>query len=86
MDEDYVGKQQDIYLWCFISKLNTSGVWKCPMHFTRGFYAGIHITEKGKYLTLEFCGKHHLHCHDEFLTMNGCNSARGDLGFRLYLK
>jgi hypothetical protein len=59
MDEDYVGKPQDIYLWCFISESKKAGVWGCPMRFTSGYCAGIRIKEKGRYLTLEFCGKHH---------------------------
>ena len=84
MDEDFVGKQQDIYLWCFRSESNTVGVWGCPMLFTSGCCAGNRITEKGIYLTLEFCGEHHPRCHDELL-MNGHNSAPGGLGFRPYL-
>ena len=50
MDEDYVGKQQNNYLWCFISESKTAGVWGCPMRFTSGCCAGIRITEKGRYL------------------------------------
>ena len=53
MDEDYVGKPQDIYLWCFISESKTAGVWGCPMRFTSGCCAVICITEKGRYLTLD---------------------------------
>ncbi len=84
MDEDYVGKPQDIYLWCYISESKTAGMWGYSMCFTSGCYAGIRITEKGRYLTLQFCGKHHPSCHVELLT-NGRNSALRGIGFMPYL-
>ncbi len=83
MDEDHVGKQQNIYFLCFISESNTAGVLGCPMCFTSRCCAGIRITEKGRYLTLKFCGKHHPRCHDE-LHRDGGNSACRGLGFRPY--
>ena len=67
MDEYCVGKPQDIYLWCFICESKTTGVWGCPMLFTSGCCAGIRITEKGKYLTLKFCGEHHPRYHNVLL-------------------
>jgi hypothetical protein len=80
MDEDYVGKPQDIYLWCLISESKAAGVWVCLRCFKSGSCAVIRITEKGRYLTLEFCGKHHPRCHDELL-MDGRNSARRGMDF-----
>ena len=65
MNEDFVGKSEDLYLWSFISESKRATVWGCPMRFTTGCCAGIRITETGKYLTLEFCGAHHPRCHDE---------------------
>jgi hypothetical protein len=82
MDEDSVGKPQDIYLCCCICESKTAIVWGCPMRFTSGCCAGIRITEKRKpeYLTLDFCGAHHP--RDELL-MKGCISVPGGscLGF-----
>ena len=36
MDEDHVGKQQDLYLWCFVGGSKNWGLWGCPMLFTSG--------------------------------------------------
>ncbi len=68
LDEDFVGKLQDIYLWCSICESKTAGVWGCPILFTSGCCAGIYITKNGMYLTLQFCGAHHPRCHDALLT------------------
>ena len=81
MDEDFVGKSEDLYLWSFISESKRASVWGCPMRFTTGCCAGIRITETGKYLTLEFCGAHHPGCHDEMWP----NASPGVTGFRPYL-
>ena len=51
------------------------------MRLTSGCCAGIRITEKGKYLTLEFCGEHHARCHDDLLVKG---SRPGLSGFRPY--
>ena len=59
MHDDFVGKSHDLYLWSFICESKSASVWGCPMRFTTGCCAGIRITEKGKYLSLEFCGTHH---------------------------
>ena len=81
MDENFVGKPQDIYLWCFICKSKTAGGRGCLMLFTAGCCAGIRITdsEKGKHLTSEFCGAHHLCCHDALL-MKGTMQCLGSPG------
>ena len=81
MDEDFVRKLQDLYLWSFICESKTASVWGCPMRFTTGCCAGICITEKGKYLTLELCGAHLPGCHE----MKGRHPSPGFTGFRPYL-
>ena len=81
MNEDFVGKSEDLYLWSFISESKRATIWGCPMRFTTGCCAGIRITETGKYLTLEFCGAHHPGCHDEMWP----NTSPGVTGFRPYL-
>ena len=79
MHDDFVGKSHDLYLWSFICESKSASVWGCPMRFTTGCCAGIRITEKGKYLSLEFCGSHHPGCHE----ING--RSPGVTGFRPYL-
>ena len=79
MHDDFVGKSHDLYLWSFICESKSASVWGCPMRFTTGCCAGIRITEKGKYLSLEFCGTHHPGCHE----IKG--RSPGVTGFRPYL-
>ena len=82
MHEDFVGKSQDLYLWSFVCESKTASVvWRCPMRFTTGCGAVIRITEKRKYLTLEFCGAHHPGCHE----MKGRHPSPGFTGLCPYL-
>ena len=81
MHEDFVGKSHDLYLWSFICESKSASVWGCLMLFTTGCCAGIRSTEKGKYLSLEFCGTHHPGCHE----INGRHPSPGFTEFRPYL-
>ena len=54
MDEDHVGKQQDLYLWCSVGGAKNLGLWGCLMRFTTGCPCAIRITEARNYLTLSF--------------------------------
>ncbi len=31
MDEDHVGKPEDLYLWCLVGSAKNWGLWGCPM-------------------------------------------------------
>ncbi len=45
MDEDHVGKPEDLYLWCLVGGAKNWGLWGCPMRFTTGCPCAIRITE-----------------------------------------
>jgi hypothetical protein len=66
MDENHVGKPQDLYLWCSVGKAKNWGLWGCPMRFTTGCPCAIRMTEAQNYLIeliLQFHGEHGLECH-----------------------
>ena len=63
MDEDFVSKQQDLYLWCSVGGSKNWGLWDCPMLFTTGCPCAICIKGTQKYLILQFHGYHTRGCH-----------------------
>jgi hypothetical protein len=83
MDEDHVGKQQDLYLWCSVGGGKNWGLWGCPMRFTSGCPCAICITETRNYLILQFHGHHNPGCHSRPM-MCGRNSGPSLGGFKSY--
>ena len=75
MDEDFVGKPQDLYLWYSVgrSKNWVSGVAQC----------GSRITKTRNYLTLQFHGEHNPMCHTRAI-MRRRKSAPVIGGFKSY--
>ncbi len=63
MDEDHVGKPEDLYLWCWVGGAKNWSRWGCPMRFTTGCLCAIRITETRNYLILQFHGDHGPECH-----------------------
>ncbi len=61
MQPDYVGKLEDLYLWCLIGETKT--LWQCPMRYSCGCNTGIRITETKQSLKLETIGVHDRHSH-----------------------
>ena len=83
MDEDFVGKQQDLYLWCSVGGSKNWGLWGCPMRFTSGCPCAIHITMTLNYLTPQVHGDHNQGCHTRPI-MSGRKSAPVLGGFKSY--
>ena len=83
MDEDFVDKLQDLYLWCSVGREKDWGLWGCPMRFTTGCPCAILITETKKYLILQFHGYHSRGCHSN-PKLNGRKSAPALAGFKSY--
>ncbi len=60
---DYVGKPEDLYLWCLIGDSKTCRQYACPMRYCCGCDTGIRITETKQTLKLEMIGVHDRHSH-----------------------
>ena len=76
MDENCVGKPQDLHLWCFTLQTQT-------MRFTSSCRGGVRITEQRNYLTLEIRGNHYPRSHDRQI-MNARKSDPSLCGFKSY--
>jgi hypothetical protein len=63
MQPDYVGKPEDLYLWCLIGETKTLRQYACPMRYSCGCDTGIRITETKQSLKLETIGVHDRHSH-----------------------
>ncbi len=63
MQPDYVGKPEDLYLWCLIGETKTLRQYACPMRYSCGCYTGIRIMETNQSLKLETIGVHDQHIH-----------------------
>jgi hypothetical protein len=63
MQPDYVGKAEDLYLWCLIGEPKTCWQYACPMRYSCGCDTGIRITETKQTLKLETVGVHDRHSH-----------------------
>jgi hypothetical protein len=63
MQPDYVGKPEDLYLWCLIRQSKTCWEYACPMCYSCGCVTGIHITVTKQSLKLETIGVHDRHSH-----------------------
>ncbi len=84
MDEDHVGKPEDLYLWCSVGGAKNWGLWGCPMRFTPCCPCSIHITETRNYLILQFHGEHGPECHSRPM-LSGRNSRPAQRAFQTYL-
>jgi hypothetical protein len=60
---DYVGKPEDLYLWCLIWESKTCRQYACPMRYSCGCDTGILITETKQTLKLETIGEHDRKSH-----------------------
>ena len=80
MQPDYVGKPEDLYLWCLIGESKTCQQYARPMRYSSGCDTGIRITETKQSLKLEAIGVHDRHSHigDR---MHARTSAPGVVGF-----
>ncbi len=58
MQPDYVGKPEDLYLWCLIAQSKTCLEHACPMCYACGCDTGIRIAETKQTLKLETIGVH----------------------------
>jgi hypothetical protein len=58
MEPDYVGKPEDLYLWCLIGETKTLQQFACPMRCSCGCDTGICITETKQSIKLETIGEH----------------------------
>jgi hypothetical protein len=63
MQPDYVGKPEDLYLWCLIGESKTCRQYACPMRYSCGCDTVICITETKQSLKLETVGVHDRHSH-----------------------
>ena len=63
MQPDYVGKPEELYLWCLIGESKTLRQYACLMHYSCGCEARIRITETKQSLELETIGVHDRHSH-----------------------
>jgi hypothetical protein len=63
MQPDYVGKQEDLYLWCLIAESKTCRQYACPTRYSCGCYTCIQITETKQILKLETIGVRDQHSH-----------------------
>ncbi len=82
MQPDYVGKLEDLYLWCLIRQSKTCWEYACLMRCSCGCDTGICITETKRSLKLETIGVHDQHSHIKG-RMRACKSAPGVGGFSL---
>jgi hypothetical protein len=76
MDEDHVGKLEDLYLylWCSVGGAKNWDLWGCPMRFTTGCPCANRITETRNDLIMQFYGEHCPECHSR-LMMRGRKSG-----------
>ncbi len=44
MQPDYVGKPEDLYVWCLIGESKPCRQYACPMPYSCRYYTGIRIT------------------------------------------
>jgi hypothetical protein len=63
MQPDYVGKQEDLYLWCLIGESKTCLQYACPMRYSCGCDTAIWVTETKQTLKLETIGVHDRRSH-----------------------
>ncbi len=63
MQPDYVGKPEDLYLWCLIGESKTCQQYACLMRYSCGCDIGVRITETKQTLKLEMIGVHDRHSH-----------------------
>ena len=56
MQPDYVGKPEDLYLWCLIRQSKTCREYACPMCYSCGCDTGLRITETKHTLKVEMIG------------------------------
>ncbi len=61
MQPDYLGKKEDLYLWCLIGQSKTCWEYVCPMRYFCGCDTCIRIKETKQNLTLETIGVHDRH-------------------------
>jgi hypothetical protein len=71
---DYVGKPQNLYLWCLILESKTCLQYACPMCYSCRCDASIRLTETKQTLKLELIGVHDRHSHIGG-KMHACKSA-----------
>ena len=45
MQPDYVGKPEELWLWCLVGETKTLRQYACPMRYSCGCYTGIRITD-----------------------------------------
>ena len=58
MQPDYVGKPEDLYLWCLIGESKTCQQYACPIRYSCGCDTCILISETNQTLKLETIGIH----------------------------
>ncbi len=63
MQPEYVGKPEDLYLWCLILQSKTRCEYACPMPYSCGCVTCIRITVTKQSLKLETNGVHDRHSH-----------------------
>ncbi len=63
MDEDHVGKQENLYLWCSVGGAENWSLWGCPTRFTTGCICAIRIIKTRNYLILQYYGEQGPECH-----------------------
>jgi hypothetical protein len=80
MQPDYVGKPEDLYLWCLIRQSKTCWEYACPMRYSCGCDTGIRITETKQTLKLDSIRVHDRHSHAG-AKMHARKSAPGAGGF-----
>ncbi len=80
MQPEYVGKPEDLYLWCLIGESKTCRQYTCLMRSSCGYDTGIRITETKQTLKLEMIRVHDQHSHI-WVKMHARKSAPGDGGF-----
>jgi hypothetical protein len=59
----YIGKPEDLYLWCLIGESKTCRQYACPLRYSCGCDTSIRITETELTLELETIGVHDGHSY-----------------------
>jgi hypothetical protein len=80
MQPDYVGKPEDLYLWCLTGESKTCLRYACPIHYSCECDTCIRITETKQTLQLETIRVHDQHSHTGTLSrgkMHARKSAPG---------
>ncbi len=80
MQPDYVGKLEDLHLWCLILQSKTCWEYACLMRYSCGCDTSIQKTETKQTLKLETIRVHDHHSHAG-AKMHSCKSAPGAGGF-----